>query len=109
MNSAIDELKSIFESRNELIERAYYILINLILVTENIRPAFLLQYIDYGEIKKEHTFTNSILLLVKKYFPTLIQSKHYHHNQGVIISKISYDSRKNKNGENFRLSLLQRF
>ena len=94
MKVFLKKLERLFEKRNEAPDSAYYVFINILSVLEDVRPAFLLQYIDYGEKRLDRPFTNSILELIKKYFPVLIQSENYSHNQGVLISKISYDGEK---------------
>jgi hypothetical protein len=72
-------------------EKVYEILINLILVKEDVRPGYLIQYIDYQEIKKSKIFVDSLLKTINTLFPELIQSNKYEHNQGVIISKTDYN------------------
>jgi hypothetical protein len=66
-----------------------YNLINLILVKERIRPAFLLQPQDKGnENIKE------IIKSIKHYFPELIHSNDYSINQGTIISYEDFNRRE---------------
>jgi hypothetical protein len=68
-------------------------LINIILVLENIRPAFLIQPIDYGETSHNDPKTRYILQCIKDNFPSLIHSFKYKHYQGIIISKSNYNDR----------------
>jgi hypothetical protein len=77
-------------------EKTYEILINLILVNEDVRPGYLIQYIDYDECIVKHpssskTFVDSLLKVINELFPNLIQSVNYEHNQGIIISKTDYN------------------
>jgi len=71
----LDELK-----KNDIV-REY---INCFLVENEVRPACLIQFIDYGEISEMNNKSNTILQLLKKYFPTL---HHLKINQGMLISK----------------------
>ena len=64
-----------------LIEIGLYNLINLILVKERIRPAFLLQPQDKGNEN-----IDEIINIIKIYFPELIHSTDYSIYQGIIIS-----------------------
>jgi hypothetical protein len=66
-------------------------LINIILVVENIRPAFLIQPIDYGETSHNDPKTRYILRCIKYNFPNLIHSFQYENYQGIIISKSNYN------------------
>lgn len=59
-------------------------IINSYLITKDVRKAFLLQPIDYGESTKNSTTTKSILKRIKKLFPTL---KYTPMRQGILISK----------------------
>jgi hypothetical protein len=70
-------------------------LLNLILVRENVRHAFLLQPIDYNETTGNDPKMSSILFEIKKQFPDLIHSDNYETYQGTIISKISYNGQTN--------------
>jgi len=63
-------------------------LLNLILVTENVRPACLFQPINYNESSKEGEKSKQILNKIKKLFPEL---KHYDTNQGILISKKEFN------------------
>jgi len=67
------------------------ILLNLILVSERVRPSMLVQSIDYGETELEAPKTKNILDNITIYFPHLYQSKNYNEFQGVIISYDNYD------------------
>lgn len=67
------------------------ILLNLILVKEEVRPSFMIQYVDYGENNISEPITLSILNEIKKIFPEFIHSYDY---QGIIISKY-YEGNKN--------------
>ena len=57
----------------------------------NIRPAFLIQPIDYGETSHNDTKTRYILQCIKYNFPNLIHSFQYENYQGIIISKSNYN------------------
>jgi hypothetical protein len=59
-------------------------LLNLILVRENIRPAFLFQPIDYNESSKDGEKCKQILNNIQELFPEL---NHYEITQGILISK----------------------
>jgi hypothetical protein len=78
-------------------EKTYDIFINLVLVTEDVRPGYLIQYVDYEDANTiddefgTKTFVESLLEIIKELFPMLIQSTNYEHNQGVIISKTDYN------------------
>jgi hypothetical protein len=71
------------------------IILNCILVNENVRPAMLVQPADYKEITHKCPKTKAIIEGIIKYFPNLILSTDYENYQGVIISKIDYNSKKN--------------
>ena len=60
---------------------------NAILVNENIRPAMLVQPIDYNERKGTDKKTLTIVNGIKKLFPNLYLTDNYQHYQGTIISK----------------------
>jgi hypothetical protein len=64
--------------------------INVILVNENVRPAFLVQPADYGEAVHTDPKTARILCEIKRNFPDLIQTTAYEMYQGAIISKCDY-------------------
>lgn len=64
----------------------YYIL-NAILVNENIRPAMLVQPIDFKERKGTDKKTLTIVNGIKKLFPNLYLTDNYQTYQGTIISK----------------------
>jgi hypothetical protein len=66
-------------------------LLNIILVIENIRPAFLIQPIDYGETSHNDTKTRYLLQCIKYNFPYLIHSFEYENYQGILISKSNYN------------------
>jgi len=68
-------------------------LVNIILVLENIRPAFLIQPVDYGETSHNDPKTRDILKCIKYNFPNLIHSFTYETYQGIIISKSNYNDR----------------
>lgn len=68
-------------------------LLNVILVNEDIRPACLIQPINYNETDANDPITNYILNEIKILFPNLKQSNNYKEYQGVIISKKEYDQR----------------
>jgi hypothetical protein len=71
------------------------IILNCILVNENVRPAMLVQPADYKETTHKDPITNTIIEGIKKYFPNLILTTDYENYQGVIISKIDYNGKKN--------------
>jgi len=62
-------------------------ILNAILVNENIRPAMLVQPIDYNEIKGTDKKTLKIVNGIKKIFPNLYLTDKYQNYQGTIISK----------------------
>ena len=62
-------------------------LLNAILVNENIRPAMLVQPIDYNESKGTDKITSTIVNGIKKLFPNLYLTDNYQNYQGTIISK----------------------
>ena len=64
--------------------------INLLLVKEGIRPAFLLQPADYGEATGKDEITSSILREIRKVFPDLKFSEKYKRYQGILISKTDF-------------------
>lgn len=68
--------------------------VNCILVIENVRPAMLVQPTDYRESTGTDPITKSITTEIKNQFPELILSEDYDTYQGVIISKIDYNGRK---------------
>ena len=70
-------------------EIGLYNLINLILVKERVRPAFLLQPQDKGNenIRK-------IINAIKDYFPELIHSNDYSIYQGIIISYEDFNGKE---------------
>lgn len=71
----------------------YSELLNVILVDNNVRPAMLIQPVDYGEEKGTDPKTSAKLTAIKKAFPHLIQSEKYSGiYQGVLIAKKSFDS-----------------
>lgn len=77
-------------------------LLNSILVTEDVRPAMLVQPQDYKEVSGKDPKTKSIIERIKKYFPELLQSENYNVYQGIIISKTNYDGQEislNRMGE----------
>ncbi len=62
-------------------------ILNAILVNENIRPAMLVQPIDYNESKGTDKKTLTIVNGIKKLFPNLYLTDNYQNYQGTIISK----------------------
>lgn len=70
------------------------VLLNCILVMEDIRPSLMVQPIDYKEVSNKDPITSKILSKIKELFPELIHSEDYKMYQGVLISKTSYDGRK---------------
>lgn len=62
-------------------------ILNAILVNENIRPAMLVQPIDYKERKGTDKKTLTIVNGIKKLFPNLYLIDNYQNYQGTIISK----------------------
>jgi len=78
------------------------IILNCILVNENVRPAMLVQPMDYKETTHTDSTTKSIIEEIKKLFPHLILSTDYNIYQGVIISKTDY------NGKNISLNEMGR-
>jgi hypothetical protein len=70
------------------------IILNCILVNENVRPAMLVQPVDYKEVTHKCPKTKDIIEGIIKYFPNLILSTDYEKYQGVIISKIDYNGNK---------------
>jgi hypothetical protein len=63
------------------------IFFNLILVQENVRPAMLIQTINYSK-----TIIKNILEYIELRFPNLILTKEYKGYQGIIVSKNDYTS-----------------
>ena len=63
------------------------ILLNLILVDAGVRPAMLVQPVDFGEWKATDPKTKKYMKSIKKYFPDLIYSDDYSNFQGIIIAK----------------------
>lgn len=59
--------------------------INCYLVENEVRPACLIQFIDYGETSKNDNKSKNILNLLAQHFPTL---HHLNTNQGMLISKL---------------------
>jgi hypothetical protein len=59
-------------------------LLNLVLVNENVRPAFLFQPIDFGESSPDGEKSKKILNYAKTFFPNLT---HFETYQGVLIYK----------------------
>lgn len=79
------------------------VLINLLLIVNDVRPAMLIQPADYREATGSDTKTKTILMNIKKEYPTLIHSENYKGDyQGILISKKSFDDEEinlNKMGE----------
>lgn len=71
------------------------ILLGCILVNENVRPAMLVLPADYKEATHNDPKTNAIIEGIKHDFPKLMLSTDYENYQGVIISKIDYNGKKN--------------
>ena len=67
------------------------VLMNVILVNENVRPAMLIQPQDYREYDETGPITSNILLKLKEKFPKLIFSGNYELYQGIIVSKKDYN------------------
>lgn len=86
---------------NEMIkELGMGVLLNLLLVHRNIRPAMLFQPIDYGEDNRNFfNISGSILKKVQTFFPDLILSYFYENFQGIIIGKQSFDNRTDISSE----------
>jgi hypothetical protein len=80
---------------NEKKDLPICIILNCILVNENVRPAMLVQPADYKEVTHKCPKTKAIIEGIIKYFPNLILSTDYEKYQGVIISKIDYNGKKN--------------
>lgn len=70
-------------------EIGLYNLINLILVKERVRPAFLLQPQDKGNEN-----IREIINAIKDYFPELIHSNDYSIYQGIIISYEDFNGKE---------------
>lgn len=69
-------------------------LLNVILVNEDVRPACLIQPADNNERTGDDPITKSILQGIKTEFPELLQSDNYDSYQGIIISKVDYNGKK---------------
>lgn len=69
-------------------------LINVILVKEKVRPAFLLQPIDYKETKSTDPITSSKLENIHKLFPELVYSENYTPYRGTLISYDNFDGKE---------------
>ena len=67
--------------------------INLILVKEGVRPAFLLQPAEYGEARGNDEVTSNVLREIRKVFPDLKFSEEYKIYQGILISKEDFNGR----------------
>jgi len=73
-------------------------LINLILVDAEIRPAMLIQPINFGEWEATDVNITNYMNIIKKHFPNLKYSNKYEWFQGVIVSKHNdYNNRTNIN------------
>lgn len=69
------------------------VLVNCILISENIRPACLIQHAALGESETMGPKMRACLKDIRKLFPYLIASYSYDGNhQGTIIGKRSYDN-----------------
>jgi hypothetical protein len=64
--------------------------INVVLVHEDIRPAMLIQPIDYQEKTHDEPRTNAKLKAIERLFPSLFISTDYGYYQGAIISKSEF-------------------
>ena len=69
------------------------VLVNVILVKDDVRPAYLLQFANYDEYNNKGIITSSLANEAKQLFPELILSTDYIINQGTIISKKDYNGR----------------
>jgi hypothetical protein len=68
--------------------------LNSILVNENVRPAMLVQPVNYNEATGKDPKTKSIIEAIKKHFPKLLFSEDYKTYQGVIISRTNYNGQE---------------
>lgn len=76
------------------------LLFNAILVDAKVRPAFMVQPIDYGEWLPTEPKTSLIINKIKRAFPDLIYSHDYSHFQGILISKtMDYTGRRDIDNE----------
>lgn len=76
------------------------LLFNAILVDAKVRPAFMVQPIDYGEWLPTDPKTSLIINKIKRAFPDLIYSHDYSHFQGILISKtMDYNGRTDIDNE----------
>lgn len=71
-------------------------IINSYLITKNVRKAFLLQPIDYGESSKHSPTTKRILKRIKALFPSLKQTPMA---QGILITKEDISSEEYNSDE----------
>jgi hypothetical protein len=69
------------------------VLVNIILVKDDVRPAYLLQFANYDEYNNKGIITSSLANEAKHLFPEFILSTDYSVNQGIIISKKNYNGR----------------
>jgi len=72
------------------------------LVSERVRPAMLIQPIDYGEDTGQDPRSNEIVSAVKTKFPHLQYSEDYDQYQGIIVSYENYNGQEidqNRMGE----------
>ena len=65
--------------------------LNAILVNKNVRPAMLIQPVDYGEISSKDPKTKLILETLQSKFPSFLLSEQYQGYQGIIVSKKNYN------------------
>jgi len=70
------------------------IILNCILVNEDVRPAMLVQPVNYKEETHNDIKTKFILEEIKKYFPKLLLTTDYDLYQGVIVSKSNYNGKR---------------
>lgn len=78
------------------------VLLNCILVSEGVRPAMLIQPMDYQEETGQDPRSYEIVNAVKTLFPQLQYSEDYDEYQGIIVSRENYNQQKidlNKMGE----------
>jgi hypothetical protein len=71
-------------------------ILNAILVNEGVRPAMLIQPVNYNEISGKDTKTLSVVNGIKELFPELLSSDNYTIYQGTILSKKLYGKGKDK-------------
>ena len=83
-------------SLSDLALTAPSVLMNVLLVNAEIRPAMMVQPADLGEWNASDPKTEKILQIIKTHFPLLKYSDNYDWFQGIIISKHhNYNGRNN--------------